>query len=138
MRIEYIKGIKYQLRKQVKIQTSIFPDVEIKLHFIRLGTDGVLKIRKGFAWDGLSGGAYDSRNSQPGSLVHDALYKCLRSGKLHSSWRAYIDDEMRRILLEDGVWRFRAWYLWRAVRRMAGFAASPKNRRKIIRAGRGS
>lgn len=138
MRIEYTKGIKYQLRKRVEIQTSILPDVVICLPFITLGTDGVLEIRVGFAWDGLSGGAYDSRNSMPGSLVHDALYKILRSGKLHPSWREAIDNLMRRIFREDGVWRFRRWYLWKVVRRWASFAAAPENRRKIIRAGRGS
>ena len=138
MRIEYSKGIKYQLRKRVKIQTSIFPEAEIKLHFITLGTDGVLTIRKGFAWDGLSGGAYGSRNSMSGSLAHDAIYKCLRSGKLDPKWRGEGDNEMRRRFLQDGVWRFRRWYLWKVVRRWASFAASPKNRRKIIRAGRGT
>ena len=138
MKIEYSDGIKYQLRKRVKIQTSIFPEAEIKLHFITLGTDGVLKIRKGFAWDGLSGGAYDSRNSMAGSLAHDALYLCLRSGKLDQKWREAIDNLMRRIFREDGVWWFRRWYLWKVVRRWAEFAAAPENRRKIIRAGRGS
>ena len=136
MRIEYSKGLKYQLRKRVKIQTSIIPEAAIELHFISLGTDGVLTISAGFAWNGLSGGAYDSRNSQPGSLDHDALYKVLRSGKLRTSWREAIDNLMRRILREDGVWWFRVWYLWKVVRRLAAFAASPENRRKIIRAGR--
>ena len=136
MRIEYTAGLKYQLHKTVTIQTCCCPDDPILLPFISLATDGVLTIRTGFAWDGLSGPTYDTKNSQPGSLVHDALYKCLRSGKLDQALRADVDDEMRRILLEDGVWKFRVWYLWRAVRRMAAFAAAPENRRKIIRAGR--
>ena len=71
-------------------------------------------------------------------MVHDALYKVLRSGKLDPKWREEADNLMRRILREDGVLRSRAWYLWRAVRRLAAFAASPENRRKIIRAGRGT
>ncbi len=138
MRIEYKAGLKYQLSKRVEIWTKIFPQDSISLPFISLGTNGRLKISAGFAWDGLSGGAYDSRNSQPGSLVHDALYKCLRSRKLDPKWREEIDNLMWRILRRDGVWWFRRWYLWQGVRRFAEFAASPKNRRKIIRAGRGS
>ena len=138
MRIEYSDGIKYQLRKRVKIKTSIFPDTTITLPFIKLFADGTLWISAGFAWDGLSGGAFDTRNSMPGSLAHDAIYKCLRSGKLDPKWRGEGDNEMRRRFLQDGVWWFRRWYLWKVVRRWASFAAAPKNRRKIIRAGRGS
>ncbi len=138
MKIEYKAGYKYQLHKRVDIQTSIFPVTTITLPFIKLTTAGVLKISAGFAWDGLSGPTYDTLNSMPGSAAHDALYRCLRSGKLDPKWREEIDNLFRRILLGDGVWRFRARYLWRVVRRFAEFAASPKNRRKIIRAGRGS
>ena len=138
MRIEYTAGLDYQLHKRCETQTNIRPDVAIRLRLCSLSNKGVLRIYGGFAWNGLSGGAFDTRNSMPGSAAHDALYMMLRSGKLDAKWREEVDNEMRRILREDGVWRFRRWYLWKAVRRWASFAAAPENRRKIIRAGRGS
>ncbi|MDH3345874.1 MAG: hypothetical protein OEL75_01675, partial [Kiritimatiellaceae bacterium] len=65
------------------------------------------------------------------SLVHDALYQLMREGFLPESCREDADQELHRICREDGMCRFRAWYVLLGVRKGAGFAASPEARKEI-------
>ena len=38
---------------------------------------GIIKIAKGFRWDGTSGPSFDTKNGIVSSCVHDAFYRCL-------------------------------------------------------------
>lgn len=132
MPIYYQKGYKYQLIDDFEIQTCIKQPYEIKgRRYIHLTKDGLLTIRAGYAWDGPSGPTIDTKTFMRGALVHDALYQLMRLGTLSFDHRETADRELRRICLEDGMWRIRAWYVYRAVRRLAGMAALPKNIRAI-------
>lgn len=91
---------------------------------------GLLTMKKGYAWDGPSGPTIDTKNFMRGSLVHDALYQLMRNGQLAPQWREGADQELRRICREDGMNRFRAWYVLQGVRKGAGFAARPGTREK--------
>lgn len=76
---------KYQLMDDYTIQTDIKPvkDIEPKLaKFLSLSPDGVLTIRKFYAWDGPSGPTIDTRDFMRGSLVHDAFYQLMQLGVL--------------------------------------------------------
>jgi len=82
-----------------------------------------LSIRDGYAWDGPSGPAIDTRNTMRASLVHDALYQLLRAGKLAPSFRKVADKIYRQHLIEDGVSRVRAGWQYAALRLFGGRAA---------------
>lgn len=51
------------------------------------------------------------------SLVHDALYQLLRNKKIKKAYRKEADKTLRRLCLEDGMNRLRAWYVYKAVRK---------------------
>lgn len=88
--------------------------------------DGTLVIPAGYAWDGSSGpgGSWnDTKNSQIGTLVHDVCYQALREGKLPPLARSLADDAMRRLFIAGGMSTIRAWWMWKAVRTFASYAA---------------
>lgn len=77
--------------------------------------DGLLHIADRYAWDGASG-AVDTMSFTRGSLIHDVLYQMIAVGELPRSWIKVADAELYRIVREDGMPRWRAWYVWAAVR----------------------
>ncbi len=137
--IHYRSGYEYQLKKTVTLSTRIRPDQEVVIDgFVRLGVDGALEIRNGYAWDGPSGPTIDTRNFMRGSLVHDALYQLMREADLDkATWRKTADEELVRFCGLDGMSRVRRWWVLKAVRRFADLAASPASRKPISRAPRG-
>jgi hypothetical protein len=58
----------------------------------------------------------------------------MRNGHLPAGCRDDADQELHRICREDGMNRFRAWYVLLGVRKSAGFAAGPKAKKKIYSA----
>ena len=137
--IKYKSKYKYQLDEEYQVKVSVIPkeDVGTK-HYIELNTEGMLVIKKGYAWDGPSGPTWDTPSFMRGSLVHDALYQILRNNFLEQKWekwrkeaRKEADKELRRICREDGMSRIRAWYVYQAVSRWGGRAADPESRKKI-------
>lgn len=132
--ILYKGGYKYQLVEEYSCVVSILPEQTIYDGYVVLDTRGNLNIRKGYAWDGPSGPTIDTSTFMRGSLVHDALYQLIRAGKLDSSHREQADKELRRICLEDGMYRIRAWWVYQAVRNHGASAADPKNRKKVYKA----
>jgi len=146
--IHYRTGYKYQLAEEYSLKLEMLqahgargeePGGEvgdqratgIKTDFIDLDTDGTLTIKAGYAWDGPSGPTIDTKSFMRGSLVHDALYQLMRNGHLPAACREDADQELHRLCREDGMNRFRAWYVLLGVRKGAGFAASPKAKKKI-------
>lgn len=131
--ILYRDGYKYQLVEDYEVVTSIRPETDIVTDFICLDTMGRLWIKKGYAWDGPSGPAYDSPNFMRGSLVHDALYQLMRQGHLDPKiHRKAADKEMVRICREDGMWALRRQWAYAGVR-LGGENAATKPR-PILRA----
>lgn len=133
-RIWYRDGYKYQLAGDYIVATSVTPDEEIVTEFIELTLAGIITIRKGYAWDGPSGPAIDTKNFMRGSLVHDALYQLMREGHLSESWRDEADGELRRMCIEDGMSALRAWWVYRGVRFGGGPAADPHRDRAPVSA----
>ena len=137
MKIYYKKGFKYQLVNSLTIATSIKIPFYINTRYITMSTNGTLHISVGFAWDGASGWTVDTESSMRASVVHDALYKLIRMGRM--SWagaREAADQEFYRLCLKDGMWVWRAKVWFRALRIGGGPAASPDNLKVIYEAGR--
>ena len=132
--IRYRSGYKYQLVEEHRVKVSIIPKNNIKTDFIELDTEGMLTIKKGYAWDGPSGPTIDTPSFMRGSLVHDALYQLLRSEDIGQEWRDEADEELRRICREDGMSRiYSNWVHW-AVKKFGKMAADPASRKKIHKA----
>lgn len=109
----YKEDIKYQLAKEfiVDIPTiSRFVKDNIHTDFCSLTTTGRLTIFKRYGWDGPSGPTVDTESSMAGSLAHDLLYQLIRLGHLSKDAKEEADNIMRAIMLQDGMWGFRAKY----------------------------
>lgn len=81
-----------------------------------ISEDGVVTLRRGYAWDGPSGPTIDTYTFMRGSLFHDALYQLMREGVLPLSTRKHADEILRDICLEDGMSKIRAAWVYRGVR----------------------
>ena len=132
--IQYRRGYKYQLHSDYATLLSFGPKDDIKTYFITFLADRTLKIKKGYAWDGMSGGMVDTKTSMRGSLIHDALYGLLRQNLLKMPMRSEVDDELKRICSKDGMWGWR----YKLHRWGLGFggtgAALPSSIKRIYRA----
>lgn len=119
-----LHGYKYELAIDYYINVGI-KGIECSTPYLELSPSGLLRIKKGYAWDGASGPTFDSKSSMRGSLVHDTLYQLIRLKKLPASCRVVADALLEKICLEDGMWRVRAYCWERAVRYFAWLCARP-------------
>lgn len=129
--IKYRSGYKYQLAQQYCLRLKILPNKSIHTDWISLDKYGWLTIKAGYAWDGPSGPTFDTKNFMRGSLVHDALYQLIRMNLLPQSTRGAIDKLLRAHCLEDGMWRVRAWLIFRGVDLGGKSSADPKNAKEV-------
>ena len=60
-----------------------------------------------------------------GSLIHDALYQLMRESVLPLEFRKKADEILREVCLEDGMSKFRTWYVYKAVRMFGEKMALP-------------
>ena len=127
--IKYKSGYKYILYEDYFINLGISPSFNIETDFITI-KDGTLYIKKGYAWDGASGPAIDTKNFMRSSLVHDALYQVIREEKLPKSYRLRADNILKNICLEDGMSKIRVWWVYKGVR--LGGSLAIKNFRDIL------
>lgn len=132
--IYFCKGYKYQLRRPAYFQTNIYPPEPIELDLVYMGTDGLVIVRKYFAWDGASGPTWDDHTNMAASLLHDVLYYLIRIGKLDPRCRLRVDDELWRRMVIDGAFKIRANYYCWAVNTFGRSGADPKNKRKVLMA----
>jgi len=118
---------KYQLVDDYEIQLDIKPPSDCVFEYLSLSMAGVLVMRKAYAWDGPSGPTIDTRNFMRGSLVHDALYQLMRLGALdYKIHRKRADEILRDVCREDGMSKFRSWYVYRAVQLFGEENAMPR------------
>ena len=126
-----LKRYKYQLMEDYTMSVDIKPENDILVtDFITLTVAGELTIKKYYAWDGPSGPTIDTKSFMRASLVHDVLYQLMREECLDQTYRSYADKLLRKICLEDGMWRFRALYLYYGLRLFAKRAAKPSPKRR--------
>lgn len=126
-KIQYKEGYKYQLASEYSVFVEIRPERELVSDFVTLESNGLLTLAKGYAWDGASGPAFDTKNFMRGSLVHDALCQ-LMTEKLLDKDTHWVPaaEEMRKICLEDGMSRIRAWWCFKAVCWFGNSVLSPE------------
>ena len=133
--IRYRADYKYQLANAYKATISIQPKANITTDFINLDINGTLLVKSGYAWDGPSGPVVDTEENMRASLVHDALYQLMRHKQLSTkTYRKAADKIFKDMCKEDGVSNFRASVYYKALRKFGRPAASPQNKKKVMRA----
>ena len=132
--MKYCKGYKYQLREDEYIQTDIYPRKNIITDLVVLFTNGILWIKRYFAWDGCSGPTWDDKTNARGCLAHDALCYLMRMGLLPQYFLTQVDAVVKRLMLEDKAIPCRAKYYGKGLKFIGGGYAKPKNARKILTA----
>ncbi len=120
-----LRVYKYQLREDYTIKIPIKPDQDVSTDFIKLDTAENLTIKSKYAWDGPSGPTIDTRNFMRGSLVHDALYQLMREKHVDIETRDEADQLLKQQCIEDGMSRFRAWIVYKAVKLFGKKSALP-------------
>lgn len=124
--MKYKSGYKYILAENFSVQTKITHNADIVLDGrVTLRTNGLLSIRKGYAWDGASGPVIDTKTIMRGSLIHDALYQLMREGHLGQQWFYAVNNELHAACIEDGMHWLRAWYVLRGVNLFGEQYATP-------------
>ena len=133
--IYYTKGRDHQLHKvYTHTPPVLLPTVKVSHPYLAV-TDGILSIGQGYTWDGASGPTWDTPNLKRGSLVHDAGYQLIREGYykgIEDEAKKFYDSEFRRILLEDGTWKVRAWYYYRGVVRFGKRSTTKEAIRPVL------
>jgi hypothetical protein len=132
-RVRYCDGCRFQLRETYTEKTGIYGYTCNKHPFISLQPDGLLTILAGYAWDGASRPAINTKSFIRGSLVHDAFYDLMRHGYLPLMCQPLADQELRRICVEDGMWKVRAWWVFTAVREF-GRSSAHRQKEQILTA----
>lgn len=128
-----LKNYKYELVENYSHKINInLSDVKSPKNpelqfYLFISNTGFLRIKSGYCWDGPSGISVDTKNFMRGSLVHDALYQLIRQNVLPESYREFADELLYKICIEDGMSKFRAWYVKKAVRLFGKSSATPQN-----------
>lgn len=126
--IMYKSGYKYQLCEDYIETIDIFPNEDIDYGYIRLSIDGNFFIKKGYAWDGASGKARDTKTNMRGALVHDALYQLMRNYPNEfprENYRIQADKLFKKMLQIDGMFGLRVLFFYLAVRWFGDSSAGP-------------
>lgn len=132
--IKYTTGYKYKLHEDAAYQVPIrLGNEEIITQFLTLTKNGLLKIRKGFAWDGASG-AVDTNTNMSASLVHDALCYLINYEHLPRLYQIVADKVFYDICLESGMAKPRAWYHHRAIRRFDRSGLKKYEKKEVLTA----
>ncbi|QQX78587.1 DUF1353 domain-containing protein [Shewanella sp. KX20019] len=110
------RKFKYNLHSELTFETGISVKQPVANNFLEINASGRLTIKPGYAWDGPSSPAIDSKNFMQGSLIHDALYQLMREEVLPQSDRKRADEILKEVCVKDGMSAFRAWYVYYGVR----------------------
>ena len=84
-RIAYSCGYKYQLEKDVVLYTPVKTHI-VCFDWYELRPDGLLIIKKGYAWDGMTGWI-DTKSNIVYSLVHDVFCQMMRNKQIPHRYR---------------------------------------------------
>lgn len=133
IQISFKEGYKYQLGAPFELQISLRPEESLGLDYVELTQSGLLRLAKGYAWDGPSGPTPDLPSFMRASLVHDALYQLMRHDLLDRfRYRKSADLLMRQLCVEDGMNPLLAAVAYGAVRLMGERHARQDSRKQLL------
>jgi hypothetical protein len=99
--MKYLTGFKFVVFDDFSRQTNI-KGFNVTLGLTSLDENGLLSIRKNFAWDGSSAPILDFRSTLEGSCDHDALCDMVNQGLLPSYLQPIIDQVYYDVCREKG------------------------------------
>lgn len=108
-KIKYKEGFRFYLADDFFIPIEGLPDVSILETYKISISNGVLKVSRGYMWDGL----WKNKKMIRGFLVHEVLLRLIRLGYLDYSWRTKANTILYELLVEDGVFKPVAWLIQR-------------------------
>ena len=102
----------YELLRDYIVDVGIQPHTNILGKFYYLDYKGVLTIRTGYKWDGVSGPMIDTDNTMIAGAIHDVGYRMIRRGELNIEYKSEWDSIFKKVLLENGkpVTIFGQWW----------------------------
>jgi hypothetical protein len=112
--------MKYTERKEWKYEVFENEWVDLKFDFGEIITEFFeihgkrMLIKKGYRWDGPTW-AIDTKDFLLPSCVHDVICECIRKDLLPISRLSDGDKELRYQCIKKGMWKVRAWWVYRAV-----------------------
>lgn len=113
-KIHYRAGYKYQLRRDASIRIKLNFIKPLDIPFITY-VNGILTAKFGYAWDGPSGPAIDTKNFMRSSLFHDVLYQLIREGYISTDYYDLADSLLYYICKIDKMFIFRRTYVYGGV-----------------------
>ena len=117
LRIIKLKGKRwYELTAPLSLLETGIEGYEFANDVIKLTKKGALSLKKGFRWNGRSGGAIDTISAARSSAFHDALYELIYLKVLPRSTRILADRLMRLLDAQDDVNVIRQWYSYAGLR----------------------
>jgi len=129
VKLRKLINYKYKLEEDIAFSTSII-GIEVKTEYIELKSHGVLVIRKGYMWDGVTGlpsFATDAmlKHTARGSLLHDAFYQLIRLRLIPAYLKHKIDLEMKERFTQDGLGKIVASMFYQAVKNFGSQYCKP-------------
>jgi hypothetical protein len=112
VKYQKLNSWKYRVVEAFSHSSNVFEDITSEYGSIK--KDGTITINKDYCWDGGSGPAIDTKNSQDGSCLHDYLYFLFREGLLDpTKYRDIADRLLESVNIEKGMSKMRAgWWYW--------------------------
>jgi hypothetical protein len=129
-KIKYYSGLKYQLFGDCWLKTDIL-GFDFSFEEIRLYPDGWLLLQDGFAWDGPSGPALDTKSFMRGSAGHDAVCILIAEGLLPPEYKKNGNRLMRRLCKDDGMFFLRRYWTYSFVEIYSLKERNPYVKRKL-------
>lgn len=106
---------KYKLLREHKTDTGINPCNAVKHEYFTITKTGIVTVKVGYVWDGATGGL-DTKDFMRGSLIHDVLCQAVAEKLLHKAYRPKADKLLYKMLLEDGMPKWRALYVYNFIK----------------------
>ncbi|MEE9541172.1 MAG: hypothetical protein V3V85_06735 [Candidatus Thorarchaeota archaeon] len=104
--IRFQKGFRFQLVEDWLHRTPFRLNKEVDTPFIKVTTDGLMTVKRGYAWDGRSGLIRRKKTKMP-SLFHDAAYQLIRQRQLYAVSKTTADRHYVKMLKANKVAK---WY----------------------------
>ena len=106
---------KWITKREVSFQTKLRPPQDVGNEFVQLTRDGVMTLREGYVFDGITGG-FDTPKSMRTAAKHDGGCQLIEEGFLPWEFRKPNDHELLTTLVEDRFWMWWAMARYRVVR----------------------
>tara|TARA_R110000851_G_scaffold22894_2_gene67597 strand:- start:14486 stop:14890 length:405 start_codon:yes stop_codon:yes gene_type:complete len=130
MRYQKIPRLNYRIYKDEVIHTGITIAEDINLKFLSMTTFGVLTLKEGYAWNGVTGGIDDKTNMVP-SAEHDALFQLISLGLLPVALRHVANDRYINNCKKRKMGGFRRWTHKSILDKLSHLFCKPEKPRRI-------